>query len=181
MRISRLALAQTDGVTIHLDPSTTEIHWTLGATFHSVHGTFTLKSGTMTFNPAGGKAAGAFIVELAGGSSGNGARDRTMQNQVLESSKYPLASMTPTGARIGASSPGARTITVDTVFTIHGADHPMQIVATLQIDGKQLTADAHFQVPYVSWGMHDPSTFILRVAKVVDVDVKAKGTVDALP
>jgi polyisoprenoid-binding protein YceI len=176
--ISRPARAQTEDITLRFDPSTTAIHWTLGATFHTVHGTFKLKSGTMTFNPASGRATGAIIVELASCNSGDGARDSTMQNQVLESSRYPLASLMPTAVRIGGSSPGAQTITGNGVFTIHDADHPIQFIATFQIDGNQVTANAHFQIPYVSWGMRDPSTFILRVAKVVDVDVQAKGTAD---
>ena len=41
---------------VALDPARTEIHYTLGATAHSVHGTFKLKSGVVRYDPATGKA-----------------------------------------------------------------------------------------------------------------------------
>jgi phage host-nuclease inhibitor protein Gam len=34
------------------------------------------------------------------------------------------------------------------------------------------TATAHFQIPYVKWGMKNPSTFVLRVGNNVDLSVR---------
>ena len=39
------------------------------------------------------------------------------------------------------------------------------------------TAASHFAVPYVKWGMKNPSTFILRVDQSVDIEVQASGAV----
>jgi hypothetical protein len=33
-------------------------------------------------------------------------------------------------------------------------------------------ATAHFTVPYVKWGMKNPSTFVLRVSDKVQIDVR---------
>jgi len=35
--------------------------------------------------------------------------------------------------------------------------------------------EARFRVPYVEWGMRDVSSFVLRVAKDVEVSVRAEG------
>jgi polyisoprenoid-binding protein YceI len=166
-------------VAVRFDPAQTDIHWTLGATLHSVHGTFKLKSGWMTFDPSTGVARGELLANLPTGNSGDDKRDRTMHERVLESGKYPQASFLPAAIHLEETSGGIQTFTTTGTFAIHGSDHPMQIKVNLQVTGTQVSATAHFQVPYVEWGMHDPSTFILRVAKVVNVDVTSIGTVEA--
>ena len=45
----------------------------------------------------------------------------------------------------------------------------------IHIDGSNLTAKGHFTVPYVKWGLKDPSIFILKVAKEVDIDLTLSG------
>jgi hypothetical protein len=41
--------------------------------------------------------------------------------------------------------------------------------------GSQVTASAHFAVPYQKWGLKNPSTFILRVKDTVEIEVQATG------
>jgi hypothetical protein len=41
--------------------------------------------------------------------------------------------------------------------------------------GDQLQATAHVSVPFVAWGLHDPTTFILRADKTVGIDIHAAG------
>jgi hypothetical protein len=45
----------------------------------------------------------------------------------------------------------------------------------VHIDGVHCVAKAHFTVPYVKWGLKDPSMFILKVAKDVDIDLTLTG------
>ena len=179
---AQMAWAQspTPKVTIHLDPQKTEIHWTLGTTLHTVHGTFRLKGGMMTFNPATGAAEGEFLVDVTTGESGNNSRDAKMQNEVLESGKYPQAFFHPVKVSGELKTGSPQNVIVDGTFNIHGADHPLRLQMTVQLNGTDATATTHFNVPYLAWGMKDESTFLLKVEKEVTVDVTARGTVDGL-
>ncbi|HEX3436488.1 MAG TPA: YceI family protein [Pseudacidobacterium sp.] len=165
-------------VVIHLDPQKTEIRWTLHDVLHTVEGTFQLKSGMMRFNPQTGAAEGEFLVDVATGESGNKLRDAKMQDEVLESRKYPEAFFHPIKVS-GTIKPGTtQNATVEGTFNIHGNDHPLSLQLTIQLNGTDATATTHFVIPYVAWGMKDPSKIMLRVDKEVSVDVTARGTVE---
>jgi polyisoprenoid-binding protein YceI len=165
-------------VTIHLDPARTEIRWTLSDVLHTVRGTFAMKGGIIAFDPATGHADGEVIVELDSGDSGNATRDRLMKEKILQTATWPEAIFHPEKVS-SAPKPGEQRITVDGTFTIHGQDHPLRLAMTARMNGEgHLTATTEFAVPYVAWGMKDPSTFVLRVEKQVIVDVTAAGTVD---
>jgi polyisoprenoid-binding protein YceI len=172
------ARAQSPKVTVNLEPAASEIRWKLTGNAHDTHGTFRLKGGQVTFDPATGEAQGEVLVDLASGKSGDRSRDSKMQSDVLESAKYPQASFHPTKITGAVKAGATQTVTVDGTFTIHGADHPLKLEIQVKVDGSRATATTHFSVPYVAWGMKDPSTFLLRVGKDVNIDVVAQGTVE---
>ncbi|MFZ1085299.1 MAG: YceI family protein, partial [Terracidiphilus sp.] len=70
---------------------------------------------------------------------------------------------------------GVSSIQVTGVFTLHGTPHDLTVPMQISIDGTKLTAKTHFTVPYVQWGLKDPSIFILKVAKVVEIDLTLEG------
>lgn len=165
---------------IHLDPLKTEIHWTLHDVLHTVQGTFRLKGGMMTFNPQTGAAEGEFLVDAATGESGNTTRDQKMQDEVLESKKYPEASFHPLKFS-GSVTPGTtQNIILEGTFNIHGDDHPLTLQLSVQVNGSDATATTHFVIPYVVWGMKDESKMLLKIDKEVTVDVVARGRVEGL-
>lgn len=168
-------------VTVHLDPQKTEIHWTLHSTLHTVNGIFRLKGGVMTFDPATGAAQGEFLVDVKTGESDDKTRDGKMQNEVLESEKYPGAFFHPLKiSGVLKQDTGTQNVTVSGTFNIHGADHPITLPLAVQIHGSDATATTRFIIPYVAWGMKDESRLMLRVDKEVSVEVVAHGSIEGI-
>jgi polyisoprenoid-binding protein YceI len=173
---AQLVRAQNTGLKVLLDPAQTEIRWKLTG-LHVTHGTFKLKSGEFLFNPATGVAEGEILVDATTGESGNAIRDKKMQDEVLESNRYPAIFFHPTRMK-GAfkAGEGMQQLVGEGTFNIHGADHPMSLPLKVQIASGMVTATTQFSVPYVDWGMKDPSRFLLKVGKQVEIEVTAKGT-----
>ncbi len=166
---------------VTLDPMQTRIEYTLGATLHAVHGTFRLKSGMIHFNPAIGKAGGAIVVDATSGNSGNDGRDSKMHREILESAKYPEIVFMPALVKGAVNAQGASQVEVSGTFRLHGQDHDLTLPLAIQMAGSQVTASAHFAVPYQKWGLKNPSTFILRVKDTVEIEVEATGHLAATP
>jgi hypothetical protein len=174
----QLAQAQSHSLKIVFDPAQTQIRWKLGADLHKVDGTFKLKSGEFILDPATGVAEGEILVDATTGESGNAARDKRMHEEVLESTRYPAMFFHPTQIK-GAFKPGEATQQLQTQgsFNIHGADHALEMPVKVETAGDTVTATARFTVPYVAWGMKNPSKLLLRVNKQVEIEVIAKGTI----
>jgi YceI-like domain len=170
-------LGQNRGLKVVLDPAQTEIHWKLSGGLHPTHGTFKLKSGEFFFNPATGVAEGEILVDATTGESGNATRDKRMQDEVLESNRYPAIFFHPTQFK-GAfkAGEGTQELVGEGTFNIHGEDHPLDMPLKVQVAAGVVMATTQFAVPYVAWGMKNPSKFLLKVGKQVEIEVAAKGT-----
>ncbi|HEX5234713.1 MAG TPA: YceI family protein [Silvibacterium sp.] len=167
------AHAQQSGIDLTFDPASTAVHWTLGAVLHTVHGTFSFKSGVVHLDPRTGHMTGLLVVDATSGKSGDSARDQKMHQSILESSRYPTITFRPIHLT-GTFQPNrAQTLTVDGVLNLHGQDHPLRLTVNLRPNSNTMSVATRFDVPYVQWGLKDPSTFVLRVSKEVSVDIEA--------
>jgi polyisoprenoid-binding protein YceI len=164
---------------IELDPAQTRIDFTLGSVLHTVHGSFRLKQGTIRFDPATGKAGGEVIVDATSGASGNGSRDGRMHNSIIESARYPEIVFRPDSVTGTLAGPGPWRVQVHGLFKIHGAEHELVLPVEAQVGPDRCTASTQFAVPYVKWGMKNPSTFLLRVDDRVTLEIHAAGRVVA--
>lgn len=163
-------------VTIGIDPSRSNVQFTLGATLHTVHGTFNVKGGTVRLDAVSGKASGEVLVDVKSGNTGVEARDRQMHNSVLESERFPQAVFLPDRVNGLESLEGEHQVVVHGTLRIHGQDHEVTVPARVTVQDGRVTATAKLVMPYVSWGMKDPSTFVLRVSDKVNLDINLAGT-----
>ena len=162
-------------VIFELDPAQTDVRFTVSDVLHTLHGAFKLKSGAITFNSVTAQASGAVTVDVTSGASGSGARDRRMQKDILQSEKYPEAVFTPDHVDGHLAPQGVAELQVHGLFKLHGTDHEMTLPMHVEISNGQLVATTHFSIPYVKWGMKNPSTLLLRVSDQVQIDIRATG------
>ncbi len=156
---------------LQIDPAATQVEFTLGDVLHTVHGKFLLKRGTMRFDPDTGKASGELVVDASSGNSGSSARDSRMRSNILETGKFPEIVFRPDQVIGKVLEEGTSKVQLHGTFSIHGAAHELVMPMDVQAGNGQYTADAQFEVPYVKWGMKNPSTFFLRVSDRVQISI----------
>jgi polyisoprenoid-binding protein YceI len=177
-----LAAAQPAGAPVahelllQLDPARSGADIALTGNLHTVEGTFRLKRGAIHFDPATGTASGEVVFDATSGKTGNGSRDNKMHKDVIESGRYPEIVFRPDRAEGKLAALGASTLQVHGMFTMHGAEHEVTFPVEVSFGGSAWTAKASFQVPYVRWGMKNPSKLFLRVDDVVRVQFHASGS-----
>jgi polyisoprenoid-binding protein YceI len=166
---------QAQEIAVQLDPAQSKIEFTLGSTLHTVEGTFKLKSGSVRYDPATGKMGGSIVVDATSAESGNAGRDRKMHREILESGKYPDIVLTPNRGDGTFNAKGPSRLDVSGVFSLHGQNHEITLPVEIQPAGRQITLTTHLTIPYIKWGLKNPSTFILRASDKVEIEIHAVG------
>jgi polyisoprenoid-binding protein YceI len=167
--------ASADTAVLQLDPQATRVNFHFGATFKGVRGNLSMREGQITLLPENGLAAGRIVLDLTSAETGVVRRDRKMRDKILETPTYPLAAFYPERIDGHLRREGTSDIQLHGRLDFHGASHEVGIVSTATAHGDQVTANGFFSIPYISWGLRDPSFFILRVAKEVQVEIHAVG------
>lgn len=163
--------------TFTVDPNASQVAWALGGNGHHVTGSFHVQSGTIDFDRSAHTISGSVVVAAGSGNSGEASRDKKMNKEVLDVEHYSEISFAPQKYEGTVAPAGDSTIQVSGTFTLHGTPHDLTVPMQIHIDAGTLTAKTHFVVPYVKWGLKDPSVFILKVAKQVDIDLTLTGKV----
>jgi polyisoprenoid-binding protein YceI len=163
--------------TFTVAPDSSQVAFALAGTGHHVNGSFHVQSGAVDFDPAASKISGSIVVAAGSGNSGEPSRDKKMNSDVLDVAHYSEVTFAPKSYQGTIAASGDSSIQVTGTFALHGTPHDITVPMQIHIDGNSLTAKAHFVVPYVQWGLKDPSIFILKVAKEVDIDLTLAGRV----
>ena len=150
------SLVAAQQITVNLDPAQTRIEWTLGDVLHTVHGTFKLKSGSVTFDPRTADAGGEIIVDATSGESGNNSRDQKMHKEILESKRYPEITFSPRHVTGNVAEQGTSNIQVQGLFHIHGASHEVTLSLPVEKSGDQVRAKDEFRCALSGLGHEEP-------------------------
>jgi polyisoprenoid-binding protein YceI len=169
-------VAQQQNLRLDFSPASTAVNFTLGDILHTVHGSFKLKHGDVEYNLATRAVKGSLVIDATSGQSGNRSRDHKMQREILESSQYPEIVFRPDRVEGTVSQSGVSNVQVHGTFSIHGADHEVTLPMRVELSPEHWVTDTHFTIPYVKWGLKNPSTLFLRVSESVEIDIHASGT-----
>jgi polyisoprenoid-binding protein YceI len=169
------AHAGANEVVLTVDPSQSKVHWTLGSSLHTVHGTFAVKRGILRLDPASGKASGEISADATSGQSGNESRDKKMHKEILESARYTEVVFRPDRVDGKVPAQGSVTVQLHGTFLLHGSEHEMTVPVEAELAADRWKGTSRFTVPYIQWGLKNPSNFLLKANKSVDVDLVLAG------
>lgn len=172
-----LSAAATAQEHYKIDPAASEVHFNLGSFDGPVNGTFRVNSGDFTLDPSSGAMTGTISVDAASGDSGNKKRDKKMTSDQMKAQTYGSVTFAPSKFSGKLNGTGDSTGQVDGTFTLIGQPHPLSVPMNVHMEGGHFTATGEFTVPFVNWGMKDPSFLMIKVEKQVKVQLKLTGTV----
>jgi polyisoprenoid-binding protein YceI len=161
--------------TFTADPDASEVKMTLNTTHEVVNGTFHIQSGSIEFDRSNPKMSGSVIVLAGSGKTGNNSRDKKMNKDILEVDRFTTVSFAPKAYTGTIASSGDSTIQVSGTFTLLGTAHDLTIPLQIHLEGSKATAKAHFIVPYVQWGLKDPSFMFWKAEHDVTIDLDLVG------
>jgi polyisoprenoid-binding protein YceI len=167
------ALAQHQ--TFAVNPDASEVKMTLNTTHEAVNGTFHIQSSSIEFDRSAPKMSGAVVVLAGSGKTGNDSRDKKMNKDILKVEQYATVSFEPKTYTGAIALSGDSTIQVTGVFTLLGTPHEITIPILVHLEGITATAKAHFVVPYVQWGLKNPSFMIWKADDDVAIDLFLAG------
>jgi polyisoprenoid-binding protein YceI len=169
------ALAQHE--TFVVNPDASEVKMTLKTTHEVVNGTFHIQSGSIEFDRSASAMSGSVAVLAGSGKTGNDSRDKKMNKEILKVDQYTTVSFAPKTYTGTIAASGDSTIQVSGVFTLLGNPHELTIPMQIHMDGSKATAKAQFVVPYIQWGLKDPSFLFWKAEHDVAIDLNLVGQV----
>jgi polyisoprenoid-binding protein YceI len=161
--------------TFVVSPDASEVKMTLKTTHEIVNGTFHIQSGSIEFDRSTPKMSGSVVVLAGSGKTGNGSRDKKMYNDILKIEQHATVSFEPKSYAGTIATSGDSTIQVAGTFTLLGTPHEITIPILVHLEGTTATARTHFVVPYVQWGLKNPSFLIWKADNDVAIDLFLTG------
>lgn len=168
---SSLAIAQMQ---YRIDPEKSQVQFVLGGS-HEVDGQFHVSSGDISFDQKTGEMKGTVLVDAGSGSSDSKSRDKKMTKDELKAEMFPTIAFSPRQFTGVLNDSSDSSLQVQGTFTLIGKPHDIAVPMTVHFDGNQCTAKGSFTIPYIEWGMKDPSMFMLKESKEVKINLTFNG------
>jgi polyisoprenoid-binding protein YceI len=161
--------------TFVVNPDVSEVKITLKTTHEFVNGTFHVQSGSIEFDRNTPKMSGSVVVLAGSGKTGNGSRDKKMNKDILKVEQHATVSFEPKSYAGSIAPLGDSTIQVTGIFRLLGTPHEITIPILVHLESTIAAAKARFVVPYVQWGLKNPSFLIWKADNDVAIDLSLTG------
>jgi len=161
--------------TFVVNPDASEVKIALKTTHELVNGSFHVQSGSIEFDRGNPKMTGPVIVLAGSGKTGNDSRDKKMNKDILKVEQYATVSFDPQTYTGDLAVSGDSNLQVTGIFTLLGTPHQITVPILVHLEGTTATAKAHFVVPYVQWGLKNPSFLMWKADNDVSVDLLLAG------
>lgn len=180
-----LAFAQpASATTYRVDPEAegTELRFHSEATLESFGGTTSALAGEIAFDPADLTTLTATVTaDLRELDTGIGLRNRHMRDNVLHTDEFPTAVFTVESCDTATWDPGSTlTAKVTGRMQVHGVEQRLEAdVVVARRDDGNLELTATFPIRLTDFGMKRPKMLMMKVAELVDVEVRIVARPDA--
>ena len=161
--------------TFAIDSAASAVKMTLKTTHEIVDGTFHVESGSIDYDRNRSSISGTVVVAAGSGKTGNDSRDKKMNKDILKVQQYSTVTFTAKNYTGTIAPSGDSTLQVAGVLTLLGTPHDITVPMHVHIDGAGCTAKSHFVIPYVQWGLKNPSFLIWKADNDVAIDLDLVG------
>ena len=169
------SMAHAQHQTLTVNPDASRVSIKLNTTHEVVNGVFHISSGSIEFDQDQPTMSGMITVAAPGGTTGNGSRDKKMSKDILKVDQFTTITFAPRTYSGTIKASGDSTIQVSGVLTLLGSPHDLTIPMQVHLDTASALAKAEFIIPYVHWGLKNPSFLIWRAENNVTVYVTLSG------
>ncbi len=162
-----------------VDPAASEVKITLNTNHEVVHGLFHVQAGSVEFSRVTPTISGTVSVLAGSGTTGNGTRDKRMNREILQVEQYAQILFAPRTYTGTIEPSGDSTIQVTGIFTLLNKPHEITVPMLVHLENGRATVKTHLDIPYVQWGLKDPSLLFWKAEKSVSVDLTLAGQLSA--
>jgi hypothetical protein len=98
-----------------------------------------------------------------------------MTRDILQAEQHATVSFEPKACTGALAPSGDSNLQVTGIFTLLGTPHTITIPILVHLEGATASAKARFVVPYVQWGLKNPSFLIWKADNDVAIDISLTG------